>query len=243
VPANRIVTMYWCSAYGTYKNCNNQAYSAVPASNTTDDSTTISPVTVSLGYAFVHYEFTVPIDPSVGISKFWFEVDDKNGKGVTTYKNGGSGYGVDQDQVLFVPMLSHVDYVDAANTSVSARSLPNLHRRGGGPLGPALALDKIYSFVVAVKSSFAPSRVYIDATDVATPNFTTSFSATVDLALNSSSYPSMSGYDFYYGRVRSPGMQVTIDVHAVGGGQTVTQKFMQTLLLDNALSSLLIRRM
>jgi hypothetical protein len=92
--------MYWCSAAGTYKNCNNQAYSSVPATNMTDDSTTISPVTVSLGYAFVHYEFIVPIDSSASISKFWFEVDDKDGKGVTTYKNGGSGYVMDQDQVL-----------------------------------------------------------------------------------------------------------------------------------------------
>jgi len=227
------VTMYWCSAYGTYKNCKDQAYSAVPSSNTTDDSTTISPVTVSLGYAFVHYAFFVPIDPSVSIAKFWFEVDDKNGKGATAYTNGGSGYAMDQDQVLFVPTLSHADYVDAANTSVSARSLPNLQRRGGGPLGAAVAQDKIYSLVVGVKSSFSPSRVYIDAKDVATPNFTTSFSATVDLVLNSSSYPSTGGYDFYYARVRSPGVQMSIDVHAVGGGQTVSQRSMQTLLLDN----------
>jgi len=231
--------MYWCSAYGTYKNCNNQAYSAVPAKNTTDDETTISPVAVKLGYAFVLYEFVVPIDPAESISKFWFEVDDKNGKGVTAYKNGGNGYVVDQDQVFFVPWSSHVDHVDAANTSVSSRSLPDLQRRGGGPLGAAVDQDKIYSLVVAVKSTFTPSRVYVDATDVATPNFTTLFSATVDLALNSTSYPSMSGYEFYYARVRSPGMQMTIDVHAVGGGQTVMQRFRPTLLLDNINPTLL----
>jgi hypothetical protein len=225
--------MYWCSAYGSNKNCANQAYSALPASNATADSNHISPVTVSLGYTFVHYQFVVPIDSSASISKFWFEVDDKNGKGVTAYKNGGSGYVMDQDQVLFVDTLSHSDFVAAS--SVSARSIPKLHRRGGGPLGPAVAQDKVYSLVVAVKSSFAPSRVYIDATDVTTTNFTTPFSTTVDLALNSSSYPSMSGYDFYYGRVTSPGVQMTIDVHAVGNGQTATQSFMQTLLLDNTL--------
>jgi len=225
--------MYWCSADGTYKNCNNQAYSAVPARNTTDDETTISPVAFSLGYAFVHYEFVVPIDPAASISKFWFEVDDKNGKGVTAYKNGGSGYVVDQDRVFFVPWSSHVVSVDAADTSVSPRSLLNLQRRGGGPLGAAVAQDKIYSLVVAVKSSFTPSRVYVDATDMTTPNFTTPFSATVDLALNSSSYPSMSGYDFYYARVRSPGLQMTIDVHAVGGGQTVMQRFRSTSVLGD----------
>ena len=225
--------MYWCSADGSDKNCANQAYSSLPASNTTDDSSAISPIAVALGYTFIHYEFVVPIDSSSSISTFWFEVADMNGKGATVYKNGGSGYVIDQDKVLFVPMSSHVDFVTAATSSVSTRSLSDLNRRGGGPLGPAVAQDKIYSLVVAVKSSLAPSRVYIDATDVTSPNFTSPFSATVDLALNSSSYPSMSGYDFYYGRVTSPGVQMTIDVHAVGGGQTVTQNFMQTLLLDN----------
>ncbi len=243
MPANRVITMYWCAAYGSDKNCANRAFSSLPASNLTDDSSSISPVTSSLGYTFARYEFVVPIDPTVSISKFWFEVDDKNGKGVTKHNNGGKGYVVDQDSVLFAPMLSHVNYVAKTNTtsndtttSHQRRSLhhESLYRRGGGPLGPAFAQDKVFSLVVAVKSSFSPSRVYLDATDVATPNFTTPFSATVDLALNSSSYPTMSGYNFYYGRVTSPGMQMTIDVHAVSGQQTLTQSFMQTLLLDNA---------
>ena len=229
--------MFWCAAYGSDKNCANRSFSSLPASNITDDSGSISPVTSSLGYTFARYEFVVPIDPTVSISKFWFEVDDKNGKGVTKYNNGGNGYVVDQDSVLFVPTLGHVDYVAASNTTSSSRrrSLEHqsLHRRGGGPLGPAVAQDKVYSLVVAVKSSFSPSRVYLDATDVATANFTKPFSATVDLALNSSSYPSRSGYDFYYGRVTSPGMQMTFDLHAVSGQQTVTQSFVQTLLLDN----------
>ena len=30
-------------------------------------------------------------------------------------------------------------------------------------------------------------------------------------------------------------MQMSIDVHAVGGGQTVTQRFRSTLVLDNTL--------
>ena len=196
-------------------------------------------MTSSLGYTFVRYEFVVPIDPTVSISKFWFEVDDKNGKGVTKYTNGGNGYVVDQDSVLFVSMLSHVDYVASSTTTSSSRrrSLQHqsLDRRGGGPLGPAVAQDRVYSLVVAVKSSLSPSRVYLDATDVSTPNFTKPFSSTVDLALNSSSFPSMGGYDFYYGRVRSPGSQMMIDVHAVSGQQTVTQSFVQTLVLDNAL--------
>jgi len=169
----------------------------------------------------------VPIDPSASISNFWFEASDG-----TVYNNGGKGYVIDQDQVLFVPALSHADSQAASSTELSSRIM--LHRRGGGPIGAATAQNKIYSLIVAVKTSFSPSRVYIDATDVATPNFTHPFSATFDLTKNSSSYPSMSGYDFYYGRVTSPGSQMTVDVHAVGGGRTLTQSFMQTLSLDNA---------
>ena len=168
----------------------------------------------------------MPIDPSASISNFWFEASDG-----TVYNNGGKGYVIDQDQVLFVPALSHADSEAASSTELSSRML---HRRGGGPIGAAGAQNKIYSLIVAVKTSFSPSRVYIDATDVATPNFTHPFSATFDLTKNSSSYPTMSGYDFYYGRVTSPGSQMMVDVHAVGGGRTLTQSFMQTLSLDNA---------
>jgi hypothetical protein len=45
----------------------------------------------------------------------------------------------------------------------------------------------------------------------------------------------MGGYDFYYGRVRSPGIQMTIDVHGVSGSQTVAQRFKPTFLLDDTL--------
>lgn len=219
--------MYWCDAYGSNKNCGRSANSALPVTNTTDDSSLVSPVTTALGYTFARYGFVVPIDPSASISKFWFESSDG-----TVYNNGGKGYVIDQDQVLFVPMLSHVDFQAADNTELSARMF---HRRGGGPIGSATAQDRIYSLVVAVRSSLSPSRVYMDATDVATHNFTSPFSTTFDLTKNSSSYPSISDYDFYYGRVTSPGSQMTVDVHAVGGGRTVTQSFVQTLLLDNTL--------
>jgi hypothetical protein len=217
--------MYWCDAYGSNKNCGRSANSALPVRNATDDASLVSPVTTALGYAFARYEFLVPIDPSASISNFWFEASDG-----TVYNNGGKGYVIDQDQVLFVPSLSHADTQAASSTELSSRML---HRRGGGPIGPATAQNKIYSLIVAVKTSFSPSRIYIDATDVATPNFTHPFYATFDLTKNSSSYPTTSGYDFYYGRVTSPGSQMTVDVHAVGDGRTLTQSFMQTLSLDD----------
>lgn len=74
--------------------------------NTLQEDPNLSPVTQSQGYSFINYDFVVPIDSTTSISKFWFEVDEKDGKPATVYKNGGDGYPIEQDQLLFVPTLS-----------------------------------------------------------------------------------------------------------------------------------------
>ncbi|KAF9532211.1 L-ascorbate oxidase [Crepidotus variabilis] len=255
VSSKRTVTLLWCAANGTNKDCADSAFSAIPVSNMTDDASTISPLATTAGVTFAHYQFVVPIDTSSSISKFWFEVNEGDGKSATTYNNGGDGYKIDQDSIFFVPMLSHVDSVantspatmpgssptpaapltsgtSAASAAAQATTAPALRRRGGGPIGPALPQNKVYNLVIAVKSSLAPSRVYVDSTDVATPNFTQPFSQTFDLQ-KSSSLPAQDGYDFWTGGVTSPGAQLMVDIHAVASGQTISQTYVPTLLLDN----------
>lgn len=56
----------------------------------------------------------------------------------------------------------------------------------------------------------------------------------ITFSLNSTSYPPLQGYSFYTGIVQDSGLHMTLDLHAdISGGQTATQPFVQTLLLDN----------
>jgi len=227
VNANRVVTLFWCDRYGTNKDCSGKTSSSSPITKPKDDPN-FSPIMATLNTGFITYNFIVPIDSTASISQFWFQVDEKDGSKPTVYKNGdtskggspssGSGYILDQDQVLFVPMLSHMNVVSNGNTSASGESF-----------------TRKYSLVAAVRQDLSPSRVYVDATDVATKDFTTPINTSVDLALNST-FPSAGGYQFYSGNVDDVGgVQLTLDVHAVAGGQTYTQTFMQTSTLDNTL--------
>ncbi|KAF8969621.1 L-ascorbate oxidase [Flammula alnicola] len=217
--ANRNVTMLWCDKYGSNANCTGKTNAALSVSTVADDPN-VSPITLNLGYSFLNYNFVVPISSNASITKFWFSVDEKNGSKPTVYDNGGSGYVIDQDQVLFVPMLSHVDVVP--NTTYTQTYT---NRQGQ-------AFTRVYNLVAAVRDGTNPSRVYVDATDVAVTDFPYAINNPVDLTLNST-MPAVSGYSFYTAQVQDSGVQLSIDVHAVTAAQTYTQTFMQTLLLDN----------
>ncbi|KAF8912080.1 L-ascorbate oxidase [Gymnopilus junonius] len=216
--ANRNVTLYWCDKYGDNQNCNGKTNTALPVKTVADDPN-VSPITQSLGYYFLNYNFVVPVDTNASIAKFWFVVDEHDGSKPTTYNNGGGDYGIDQDQVLFIPMSSHMDTIP--NTTYTQTYT---NRVGDG-------YTRHYSLVVAVREGTNPSRVYVDATDVAVEGFPFALNMEVDFAANSS-IPSIGSYSFYTGTVDSAGVQMTMDVHAVASSQTYTQVFAQTLQLD-----------
>lgn len=216
---NRKVTLYWCDRYGGNQNCSGKTNTALPV-NTVADDPGVSPVTQSLGYYFLNYNYVVPINTNASIAKFWFVVDEHDGQQPTTYNNGGSGYVIDQDQVLFIPMSSHMAVIP--NTTYTQTYT---NRVGDG-------YTRHYSLVVAVRDGANPSRVYVDATDVAVEGFPFPLNMEVDLAANSS-IPALDGYSFYTGTVDSAGVQMTMDVHSVTSAQTYTQTFVQTLQLDN----------
>jgi hypothetical protein len=130
--------MLWCDRYGSAQNCKGNTRSALPASTVVEDPN-LSPVTPRQNVSFINYNFVVPINSNVSISKFWFQVDEKNGSAPAVYNNGGSDYVVAQDQLLFVPMLSNQVLNEA----------PTVQRRGGAP--PAnMSYFKIFTIVAAV---------------------------------------------------------------------------------------------
>jgi len=93
---------------------------------------------------------------------------------------------------------------------------------------------RVYTLVVAVRDGTNPSAVYGNATDVAITNFAYAMNAPITFSLNSTSYPSTQGYDFYTGLIADTGFQMTFDLHADIAGKTVTQPFVETLVLNNA---------
>ncbi|KAH9483912.1 WSC domain-containing protein [Psilocybe cubensis] len=218
--ANRNVTLFWCDRYGDNMNCTGKTNTALPVKTLVDDPN-VSPITKSLGYYFLNYNFIVPIDSAASIAKFWFEVDEHDGSKVTTYNNGGNGYIIDQDQVLFVPMSSHVTVIP--NTTFTQTYT---NRVGDG-------YTRHYDLVVAVRDGTNPSRVYAEATDMTIQNFPFPLNMQLEFTANSS-IPGQSGYSFYTATADSSGVQMSLDVHADAAGQTYTQTFMQTLVLDNA---------
>ncbi|ESK95562.1 l-ascorbate oxidase [Moniliophthora roreri MCA 2997] len=52
------------------------------------------------------YEFEAHINAASSIDKFWFEIDEHDGSPKAMVNNGGSGYKIENDQVLFDPVRS-----------------------------------------------------------------------------------------------------------------------------------------
>ncbi|KAJ7151132.1 L-ascorbate oxidase [Mycena filopes] len=183
------VKMYWCDRYGSSANC---AANLQRFAAPGGSATVSSPTSLAMGVSLKKYQFVVPIDPSQSISKFWFVVDFGNGT-TTTADNGGDGYPIAQDDVLLVPSLSR-----NKNVLTGAQGV----------------------FVTAaVKTSTAPSRVYIDCFGRATTNYIAA-NHTYDLTLNST-LPAIAGYDFYTGEATDDfGATMNFDVVGVAGNGT-----------------------
>jgi len=217
---SRVVTMYWCDRYGDAKDCSGSKHFALPANKL--DEQNISPVTQALGFSFTTYNFVVPIDRSASISKFWFSIDAKDGSQVVTEDNGGAGYVLEQDQVLFVP--------------TSSRSVLNqapLGRRGGET--GAGNFTRLYDLVAAVRNGpSSPSRVYADTYESAINGFPQPFTSTIEFQLNSSASSTVQGsYSLYSASIEDSGYYLTFDLHAIIDGTTYTEDFRQTTFLDN----------
>ncbi|KAJ3550967.1 hypothetical protein NMY22_g97 [Coprinellus aureogranulatus] len=204
-------TLYWCDKYGDHKDCSNGEAKSSPFASTSVTQPDVSPVTQRLGYYFAYYNFVVPISEAESISTFWFSVDPKSGAEPTIYDNGGSGYRVQQDDVLHVPSMGSVD------------------------LDGVVTTKRVYTLVSAVKSSLSPSRVYIYAFDSATPNYEAPLNTNIDMTRNDS-IPAIAGYTFYSATgVEDIGAQLTIDIHAEVDGTTYTEDYQPTYFLGTKL--------
>ncbi|KAF8891205.1 hypothetical protein BD779DRAFT_1468811 [Infundibulicybe gibba] len=176
----------------------------------------ISPVTLRLGFFVITYHVVVSIDPSVSISKFWFEVDEHNGTTPATHNNGGSGYQVEQNNVLFIPSLS----------------LAGAH---GAP--PVIT----FTFFVAVQNTTKPSRVFLNASDRAIRGAPPPLNSTIEY-LSDPSVPLIAGYNFHKATAESPGFYLTVNLRSVVDGQVYPADFQPRSFLGTAAPPLHQRR-
>ncbi|TFK76256.1 heme peroxidase [Pluteus cervinus] len=205
----RLVKMFWCDRYGQDRDCGQTVKFAQPAAVNQDDHA-VSPVTSRVGLSFVKYNFVVPVDPSLSLSKFWFQVDEKNGSEPITYDNGGDGYSLEQDNIIFVPSLSGSSLLQDGNN---------------------------YTLIAAVRASLAPARVFVSVFDNAMSDNLPPLNTTLDMALDSSLVPT-DGYTFYSAVVEDPsGHQLTADFHCEVDGVTYTEDFQPTFFLQNSPTS------
>ncbi|KDR77715.1 hypothetical protein GALMADRAFT_65948 [Galerina marginata CBS 339.88] len=94
------VRMLWCDSRGQFKNCNRVTnVASLPFLDAADTS----PLTDSFNIQFALYRFKVQISAARSVSKFWFEIDG------VVHNNGGKGYPIGQDEIIFVPSLGSVD--------------------------------------------------------------------------------------------------------------------------------------
>ena len=107
------VKLYWCDKRGEFADCaHNMATVATEYRFRQPGSLgPPNPLAQRMSLLMQHYEFAVPIYANQSVSKFWFEVDgNENGTHTTKYDNGGKGYVLPQDVVIFTPFLSNQSF-------------------------------------------------------------------------------------------------------------------------------------
>jgi len=118
--------MFWCDRRGTFANCANNQGSI--ASNPVVNFPS-SPISESMKKTLQSHEFTVPIFSNQSVAKFWFEVDQGSGNAPLKHNNGGQGYILQQDQIIFLPYLKEdIATPDGKETFVLLAGVSLLYR-------------------------------------------------------------------------------------------------------------------
>jgi len=131
----------------------------------------------------VKYWFDTPVNATTSISKFWFEVDERDGSQVVVHDNGGTGYVIEQDRVLFNPKRSKVSAIGTpgVNVVVAVRADKTPERVYADVMWRALlhAKDATVEFVPADEISPAAGYKFYSAT-IPLPRFTFDLWSVVD---------------------------------------------------------------
>ncbi|KAF8151527.1 heme peroxidase [Crassisporium funariophilum] len=212
-PESKMVRMFWCDRRGAFKDCTGQAN---VASSPFRDIHPRSLMTEAQGLTFASYQFSVALVANQSVSKFWFEVDEQNSTSPVVYKNGGDGYVIQQDEVIYAPQLSN-------SSTLFNKNGPGLH--------------SIVTIVAGIRSINKPSQFTLTAFDrtLFARSLQDPFNITRNLTLNSS-YPAVGGYSFYSATLETNGTALSVDLSAVIDGVTYTEDYMQALFVGDQFS-------
>ncbi|KAF9256792.1 hypothetical protein L218DRAFT_1022708 [Marasmius fiardii PR-910] len=184
----RQVNLVWVDKRGTSK---------------TVGATKSTPITGStlfskgFGNTAVQYSFNVNnIDPTQSISKFWFEIDEKDGSKKTQVQNDdGKGYVISQDDVLFDVTRSTL-FTNADNSNFTSQIVIAVKNNlaGNTPIN-----------VETVNAYTAPLQFEVHAAKL-----DTSFKKTAGYTFFSltPTTPKINAFDVYYGDVAPQNMKV-----------------------------------
>ncbi|PPQ81453.1 hypothetical protein CVT24_001448 [Panaeolus cyanescens] len=194
------VSLLWCDRYGPNADCRSGTANKLQGAKKWSHNFLRSPLMAGLAKNFRYYHFQAPIDVTLSVSRFWWEVD--NGNSTSVYNNGGEWYPLLQDQIIFPSVLNVITGFNITNTTTT-----------------------FTNFVVAgVRDGVTPDRVYVTILDhtYTDPRLADDIvNITIDLVQNST-LSSVSGYTLYSGSFSSQGVGPTIDFHIDAGGKTTT---------------------
>ncbi|KAF6763396.1 heme peroxidase [Ephemerocybe angulata] len=190
---NRRVTLKWED-----RASGGQVHSAAPF----DVSETLHSATAKqFGITPIHYWFNPTIDPTTSISRFWFEVDEGTGGQPDLYDNGGAGFPIAQDKVIWARDLS---YYAPDRFSDHWWSFTVAIRNDAGAISNVSANVEV--FIADEKLNFVKSTVALERDT----NLTT-----------------VAGFDFYTFRpTEKVNDRMFFDVAATIGGETVTEEYL-----------------
>lgn len=113
------MTIFWCDRYGVNANCAGNHTNSASAQIVTFIGIQ-SPIADALDTHFSTFEFRAPLT-NASVSNFWFEVTDSTVPGTVVQNNGGGGYVIEQDTLIYSPDLSTTSQVgDTVNYNIVA---------------------------------------------------------------------------------------------------------------------------
>ncbi|KJA22076.1 hypothetical protein HYPSUDRAFT_122627, partial [Hypholoma sublateritium FD-334 SS-4] len=86
------ITMFWCDRRGPSANCADGTVNVAAHAPLFFLFPQLSPLSIALGINTTRLDFTVPLDASAGVSKFWFELGDPASGDIVVEDNGGAGF-------------------------------------------------------------------------------------------------------------------------------------------------------
>ncbi|KAK1222472.1 hypothetical protein PQX77_014678 [Marasmius sp. AFHP31] len=182
VNPNRKIKLFWTDREGT---------TTCPATGCSSESTQNEEITNDFGNGFGFigitastYHFDVSIDSITSISKFWFEIDEGDKSAKKVIDNGGNGYEIEQDVVLFDPARSTSGFLPgtgavqsvtvAVQTSKFTSLAPTLATFN--PHGdPPEFLSKFSTLELQLDTGLPPTAGYTFFSATLTNSFVTSF--------------------------------------------------------------------